>query len=441
MNRQLGMSWKKLRYNQNYRLVLAALLPCVLATMIYCWVQRLPQPFPDSRDYLELAHNLAASGQFKLNADVTATGEDSIIRTPGYPVQIAAAAWWFGRHGYFVVNLLSLFFLIFFTFKVAGQMGIKPRHTLLVLFLLSPGLLACTVSALTEVPFACWLVMMFYLLLRNRPGWAGLSLGVAVLIRPAGLYLFIIPCLWLLAKRRWVAAAIFLVAANVLPLAWTLRNYNDFGQVVYTTLDGHYLLDYKAGSYLSWRDNIPWNEMCFRLENQLPPGVSAIERNHRAGELGRQILRDNAVGFVLWMPRNLVNFLMPDITPLLERLELATGNRGTLDVLRRQGLMAAIKLYFGGNPMATALTIIYCGIYALMLMLLPLGIWFLWRRHCRWNLLLMLGIIAYLWVVPVGNLDWRFRMPVAALFFVLIAAGVAQLWTSRHQITGKFKRS
>jgi len=438
MNRPIRMQWKQLRYGQNYRLALAALLVCLPALLVYCWVHQLAQPFPDSGDYLDLARNLASYGHFRVSGDTTLSGEDSIIRTPGYPAQIAAASLIFGRHGFLVVNLLSLFVLAFMTLKIAARLGIKQRWSLLVLFLLSPGLVACTVSALTEVPFAAWLALTFYLLLRNRPGWAGLCLGMAVLIRPAGLYMFIIPCLWLLVKRRWWAAALFLVAANVLPLAWTMRNYNQFGQMAYTTLDGHYVLDYKAGSYLSWRDNVPWNEMCYRLENELPADVGAIECNRQAGVLGRQILRENMVGFILWMPRNLVNFLMPDITPLLERLELSAGNRGTLDLLRRQGVVAATKYYFAGNPPAAALTALYCAFYALVLLLIPFGIWRLWRQH-RMELLLMLGLIAYLWVLPVGNLDWRFRMPAAALFFLLTAAGIAQLWSWRHQIKSRSK--
>lgn len=431
--------WLRGWRNRNFRLTLAALIPCLPALLVYLLVWHEPQPFPDSRDYLDLAHGLVEKGQFRFSFDHTVNGEESILRTPGYPFQIAAAELWFGRHGFLVVNLLSLFGLALVTLKLADRLDLKRWYVVTALLVLSPGLMACTASALTEVPFAFWLMLGLYSLIRNRPGWAGLSLGVGTLIRPAGLYLFVVPLVWLLLRRRFWAAAIFLAAVNILPLAWTLRNYERFGYAVYTTLDGHYLLDYKAGSYLSWRDQVPWSTMCERLESQLPPEASPIERNFRAGEFGRQILAENAVGFILWMPRNLVYFLLPDITPLLERLKVTPGNRGTLDLLRRQGVAAAAQFYFRGHPAAAAVTALYAIFYGITLVLAVVGCRWLWRRH-RWELFLLLGVIAYLWVVPVGNLDWRFRMPAAALFFTLTAAGVAQWRASRYQIIGSRPR-
>jgi hypothetical protein len=201
------------------------------------------------------------------------------------------------------------------------------------------------------------------------------------------------------------------------------------------------MLEYKAGSYLSWRDNVPWAEMAARLNRQLDAKAAPIELDRQAGALGKKILRENAVGFLCWMPRNLINFLMPDITPLLERTHLTAGNRGTLDVLRRQGVAAACKAYFGGYPAAAALTVIYSCFYLLTLVLVPLGLWWLWRQPGgRAAVALLAGIVLYLWVIPTGNLDWRFRMPAAPLLFVVITAGLAvigpalniKIWRKDH---------
>lgn len=433
---------QRLWLRPGFRLALAAGLPCLAALLLYFHVAPLSQPFPDSRDYLDLSRNLVDHWQFRSSFDHTPNGEDSLIRTPGYPLLIAAFRPFFGDQAFFPVNLLCLFGTVFFALKLARRLKIRPRVTVLLLFLLSPGLITCTVSALTEVPFAAFLTAGLYLLLLGNPIMAGLSLSLATLIRPAGIYLFVIPALWLLWKqRRLLPVLVFALAANLLPAAWMMRNYVRFGSPVFSTLGGHYLLEYKAGSYLSWRDNVPWPEMVARLNRQIDAKASPIERNRQADALSKKILRANAAGFILWAPRNWIYFLMPDITPLLERTQLTVGNRGTLDILRRQGPIAAIRFYFADHPAAALLTVCYSLFYLLTLALLPPGIFHLWKSGQQTTVVLLLAVIVYLWLIPTGNLDWRFRMPAAPLLFIFIAAGYALLWSVRHKIRSKFRRN
>ncbi|MBN2642653.1 MAG: hypothetical protein JXR78_13450, partial [Victivallales bacterium] len=325
-----------------------ALAPCLLAVLLYCFVNEFPSPFPDSRDYLDLSTSLVEQGRF-IHSFEQGSGEYSITRTPGYPALIAIFQLFAGRHGFFILNLLFLYGTCVLTFKLADKFDIHAHKTLIALFVLSPGLITCSTAPLTEVPFCFWLMATLYLLTCDRFITAGLCLSMATFIRPAGILLFIIIALWILFKKKKVVyALLFAAAANVFPVGWSLRNYSHFGHYTYTTLSGHYLLHYKAGSYLSWRDDIPFDLMRKQLDAQLESS-HPIERDKEAGQLGRKILLDNFMGFCLWTPRNLIYFMMPDITPLFERLQMVSGNRGTLDILRRKGLFPAIRHYFSGN--------------------------------------------------------------------------------------------
>jgi hypothetical protein len=37
-------------------------------------------------------------------------------------------------------------------------------------------------------------------------------------------------------------------------------------------------------------------------------------------------------------------------------------------------------------------------------------------------------LLGYFWILPIGNLDWRFRMPVMPFLFILAVYGVSGLY-------------
>ncbi len=424
--------------NPRHRCFFAAIPPCLIALIIYCYASEFPSPFPDSHEYQELSKNLVEHGHFKYSSD-TSAGEGSLRRTPGYPVMIAAFRLFAGDHGFFPLNLVFLYGICVLSFKLASKFKIHSWKLLAILLTLSPGMIICTTAPMTEIPFCFWLVAAIYLLTVDSFVLAGLCLSVASIIRPAGILLFIIVLIWMLCNRKkTVHVLLFVAMANLLPVCWSLHNYAKFGYFSYTTLSGYYLLYYKAGSYLSWHDNVPFDTQRKQLGAQLK-STHPIERAREAGNLGRKILLDNFFGFCFWAPRNLVNFFMPDITPLLERIRVTSGGRGTLDILRRQGILAAVKHYFGNNMIAGIITLLYCIFYGLSWLLAPFGIWRIIR--CRQYALLCLvgGITAYLWIIPVGNLDWRFRVPAIPLIFIVMSSGFIYL-QSRYVIYKQKRR-
>jgi hypothetical protein len=129
-----------------------------------------------------------------------------------------------------------------------------------------------------------------------------------------------------------------------------------------------------------------------------------------------------------------VGFFLPGATDVLEVAGLTTGQRGTSDVLRKQGLLAAAKHYFGGEGASRSrLAWIYAvvGTVIGITFLQYLGVLiFLFRSAGRslpavaW-LLLGLIVIASLLSGPFGFP--RYQTMVVPLISLFAAAGWAKL--------------
>ncbi len=377
-------------------------------------------PFPDCDGYLRISHNL--------NGDYWATSKDDIysygIRTPGYPLLIALFHW-AGPADYLIPNALALFGIILIFQRLAQHFELRHHQWAPVLFLLTPGMIAVATVPLSETVFVFFVIAALIALFFGRHVISGLCLSAATLCRPAGMFLFIIFAAWLIWKKKsWRAIILFIFCANLFQGLWTGRNYLRHGSAFYSTIGNYMLLHYKAGSYLSWKQNIPFDEMREQLNRQLPETDDWLARNRIAGRLGRQLLLENFLGFCLWAPRDMINFFMPDINPLLERLRITSGNRGTLDVLRRAGPLAAFKHYFAGSPYAMILTLVYLVYYSLLWCAIGIGFVRLLQKRQYELLVGALFFIGYFLVLPIGNLDWRFRMPATPVLLLIALYGI-----------------
>ncbi len=408
----------------NYKVsknILWALLPCLAVVILTVIGGVKTFPFPDTMEYLALGRSLAADFSF-----------DSPIvyvcrRVPGYPFCIMLFSW-LGNYGFLAANLLFLFGITWFGMCLAEKWEIKHSYILSILILLSPGLITLASVPLSETAFIFFLILSIYWLVSGKILISSLALSAAVFCRPAGIFLFLLFAAWLIwKKKKIILILLFVAGANLLPAFWIIRNYVKYDYPVYTTLSNFYLLYYKAGSYLSWKNNIPFDDMRRALSKQVT-GANVFERSAAAGKLGREILLDNFRSFCFWAPRDMVHFLMPDITPLFERLHVISGNRGTLDVLRRKGLPAAFRHYFNNNTGAMIATFIYLGFYCLLFAAMAAGVIRLWVEKHYQKLIFGALLTGYFWILPIGNLDWRFRMPIMPFLFILAIYGANGLW-------------
>ena len=384
-------------------------------------------PFPDTAEYVALSKNLAK--------DFTFVSDNTYLcrRTPGYPFLMMLFSF-LGGYSFLAVNLIALFGISFFGIKLADKYSIKNSWLIPVLVCFSPGLITLTSVPLTEVIFAFFLILSVYLFVNDKFLYSGLALSAATFCRPAGIFMFLLFAGWMLWKRKKIVLVLlFIAGANLLPTFWTARNYIKYGYPVYTNLSNFYLLYYKAGSFLSWKNNVSFDDTRNELSKQTT-GDNIFEQSKSAGKLGRKILLENFWEFCLWAPRDTMNFLMPDITPLFERLKVISGNRGTLDILRRKGLRAAFNHYFKNNTGAITVTLIYFVFYCLLVAAITFGILRLLMEKHYSKIIFGTMLTLYFWILPIGNLDWRFRMPVMPLLFILAVYGINGLLKIIHDM-------
>ncbi|MFA7184901.1 MAG: hypothetical protein WC082_08410 [Victivallales bacterium] len=400
--------------------VLWASLPCLAVIILTLFGGVENFPFPDTAEYLRLGQSLAADFSFS-PPDIPLCR-----RVPGYPFCLMLFSC-MGSYNFLILNVLFIFGISWYGMRLMEKVNIEFAYLLPVLILLSPGLIALGSVPLSEIAFTFFLILSVYYLLSDRIIISGLALSAATFCRPISIVLFILFAAWLIReKKKTLLILLFIALANLLPLFWTVRNYVKYNYPVYTTLSGFNLLYYKAGAYLSWKNDIPFDEMRENLKKQVK-GNNIFEQSASAGKLGREIIFDNFPGFCLWAPKNMLNFLMPDITPLLERLHISTGNIKTLDRLRRKGLASAFNHYFNNNPIAIAITSVYLIFYIALFAAVAAGFIRLCMEKHYEKLIFGVLLVGYFWILPIGNLDWRFRMPVTPFLFILAIYSIKEL--------------
>ena len=416
--------------NKKVTNILWALLPCVAVFALTLAGGVKSFPFPDTVEYLELGKSLATD--FTFDSPKIPIGQ----RIPGYPFCLIFFTW-LGDYAFLAVNLLSLFGSTWFVMRLAEKWEIKYSYVLPILILLSPGLITLGSVPLSEISFIFFLIMSIYYFVSDKFFVSSLALSAATFCRPISILLFLLFAIWMLwKKKKVVLVLLFIVGANLLPAFWMTRNYIKYNHFSYTTINNLHLLYYKAGSYLSWKDNVPFDDMRNQLGKQVT-GDNIFEQSASAGKLGRKILLNNFWGFCFWAPRNMVHFFMPDITPLFERLHIISGNRGTLDILRRKGLLAAFNHYFNNNIGAMIATFIYLIFYFVLFAAMVAGTIRLWVEKHYQKLVFGTLLMGYFWILPIGNLDWRFRMPIMPFLFILAIYGAKGLLN--WQLTRKLR--
>lgn len=204
----------------------------------------------DSIGYMDLAQSLLADGSFDSDEHT------ETMRTPGYPLFIAAAQWLAGPGVEAVVVAQVLLFL-----GVTGLLfrlgdltaGRSVAWAAAFLWALNPNSMFWPLVILSETLFATLLVaslLASVLALRRRSMWlilvAGVLLSLAVVVRPIGIYLVPLWSLVFLVRgarwegwaRGWRGAAIMCVAGFSLVFAWSARNYAVRGEFFFSKISG-----------------------------------------------------------------------------------------------------------------------------------------------------------------------------------------------------------
>lgn len=221
---------------KKFLLVLAAGLLFRLAVILF---SNAPQ-VSDARDYDQMAVALAQTGTFRDNGVTTA------YRPIGY-VAFLAALYKISGHPLFLPQLLNvildgatllLLWLLFSRWK--DEKTALAAGTIFAFYL--PEIYS-TQYLLSEQLFVFLWVLSIYLWDKNREKhlpvfFAGLSFGLAALVRPVVLAWTAIPAITEAFRRRWMRFALFLLAAALVTGPWFCRNHQKFGVWALSTHSG-----------------------------------------------------------------------------------------------------------------------------------------------------------------------------------------------------------
>jgi uncharacterized membrane protein YvlD (DUF360 family) len=382
----------------------------------------------DSASYMAQAESLASTG-----AATNARGEPDTVRTPGYPLYLAA--WLVAGFGYAgaIVGQRILWLLVVAA-TTWGSFRLTRSATASVvagtITALDLPALQATTSILTETLATVLVVAAVFQAYRAArfssiadAMIAGALAGVAALVRPVAILLGVPMALAIAItgeRATWTRIAGVIVAASlVLPAAWTMRNYARTGVVTFSSIASINLLQYRAAGTLAIRD---------------PGGIDAnIQR--RQSELEEVACRQ--IEASLGKPC--------DTVPITIRATYYSGI--ALPIIAADPLAVAWQaarafgmiMFGGGANMLSGITglaesrtrVLALGYTVPLALLATAGLVFWWRvdRQAVWLILLT---IAYFVVMSLGVEAYsRFRVPFLPLYAMLAGGGAAMLLERR----------
>ncbi len=435
-----------------HRTILAIILALALAIRLMVLAMGLAGEgtlaTPDSANYIETARTLAVHGRFALSAQAPA----EVVRTPGYPL-LLAGVWRLtaGRAEIADAPASSIvapaavaqcvldMALVALTYLLGLRLGGRTVG------LVAAGMQACTavaiassVRTLADGPFAlattaAVLCLLSYLSGRRRRALlaGAVLLGIAAYIRPIGLLLPIPATVALLVAGRGVKPAAALCGVFCLCIApWIARNWVVADYRGFSAIGAVNLYDYGAVAVWAHQAGVSEDKMrrqaraTIRLQTLgLPPAAAAQRRGREA----LNVLAEHPALFVGLHLRASPVTLLPGATDVLEAAGASAGQRGTLAVLKRRGLVAGVRHYFGGHVAAMAMAVPM--VVVLAVTYLGAAVTAVRRLRPRMGAAGWLGLLTALTLLlaPGPASHPRFRVPVAPLLSAAGAAGVVWL--------------
>jgi hypothetical protein len=429
-------------------LVLAVALRLALVVAVNGHLERAISP--DSPGYIGPALNLIRGEGFINDG----------YRTPVYPLFIAFFYWLFGERSLPIIfaQILLSTLTVYMTYLI-GKILLTDAVGLLAAFFMAISIESIThaIFLLTETLFTFLFIgsILAYLTFRQsgKKRWvffSGVSMGLAILCRPIATYFpffFLILILFDQAKDirdRLIKSFLYIVSTLVFIIPWMFWNYASIGLATITTISNYNLLLYNAASLQA--NQLGQNEGQVRdaLKDQVEQALQArgltdtpLHRDLIYRELARKIIMSDPLRYVYLHVKNDVNTLLPGVTDLTEILGVTVGGKGTLAILNKDGLMAAINHYFEDKAWLIGLfapaILLLLFIYAADLV----GVGVLVKEKKWLALVILLLPISYLLLIPGAPSNQRFRVPVMPYICLLAAQGSIFLWYSAKSIYTK----
>ena len=398
---------------------------------------------PDTAGYLAPAKALASGNGFG----------GFLERAPGFPVLLAAVfRWpWLAELTFGLCGILTALPIYLAARKYAGNI---PALLAAGLFLFNPTAVANRPLWLTDTFFGLFAAWQCYFLLeylagkRNRDWLITIAIAaVGTLIRPINLA-WIAPALFIGFTMRGVAfrtklfrsaAGLLLFLAILFP--WQARN---------AALGAGYCIDINTGAMLHQNGAMLLAEVknsdfelekakmlkeldtLFQDKQRFPTVKSQVD--HRKKEYQKLIIKHPFI----WLKQQFQwKILLPDIPTGFEILGVTSAGRGTMGILAKQGLWAAVDHYFNGKVwlpftflpflLIVFLTYLGCGI--------QLGA-DLCRLKAGWiEIFFFLAFVEYYLFLPGAITAPRYQIPALPFAVVLAAMGLLKgyrFWQEKY---------
>jgi hypothetical protein len=413
-------------------LILVLLAASVTRVAVFLAARSSPRRFwsGDDRDYLPIATHLHAT----YLADSGRLFDLGLRRTPGYPLFVRAIYEVFGRHyaPVVAVQLVLSVATVAVTYWLASRL-LPHRYALLAAAVLAvdPASIVFANQLLTETLFTfVFMLAVTQLVIAWQRGstpagfFAGVLLGLAILVRPVAEYAPIVLALVVLLVavsgiRARAAVAVALVIGVVIPVgAWVVRNYEQTGVPIVSTIDGYNMLQYRAVGALVHSGqprSLAQHDVLVRLAARVRPGDNAAEVSRAELSVGFAILREHPVGAFEDWSRGEVKLLLGP----------ARSETSTLLTGRDSDKAGWFRALIAVDALVTA---------ALVLGALAGFVGLAVGRIKIPELWLLVVSAAYIVVVSGGHESYsRFRVPVDPILAVLAASAV--MWLRREVVS------
>ncbi|MBN1943959.1 MAG: glycosyltransferase family 39 protein [Phycisphaerae bacterium] len=400
---------------------------------------------PDSMEYLRLSHSILEEFHFEQH------GRAEIFRTPGYPLFMLSGIL-FGKHTWLGVALVQIgldVLLVYLTFRLGCALSTPRLGWWAALFqAITPVSAAACSRLLSDNLYTFLFLLAMLLFIRSfqaakpwRVILAGVTIAAACYVRPVGLVmatLMFVSMLFVQSLRKYSLVFAVVLFLGVAP--WVARNALEAKYWGFSSFASDSAYYYALPELKARREGIPAELIRLRADDRRRdarrdgayPGPAA---HRRAAEVAKAI-RADLPGYMAIHFKGCAGFWLPGGTDVLELWGVTTGQRGTVDVLHREGILAAVRHYFGGSTGAIVLGMAMAVIPLVQYLLAGVGVVagsLQTRLRLPPEVWLLVAIVVVTVVLPGPFGLPRYRIPVMPILNLAAAAGVVYLSDRRRK--------
>lgn len=398
--------------------------------------------WPDTSTYLHVALHLLHHGAYPV---------DTALRTPVFPTFIALIYWIAGERpwAFILAQVVISLMAVALTWSLGRRLVSRTAAVVAALLMaLSLDSITLSLQLLSETTFTFLLVLTLWYWVRfkdsQRPRLlvlAALLMGLTILCRPIAVLFpaLLAATLFIPPRGRTVAVArelvVFAAVVVLVVSPWIWHNGRGIGMRTLSTVSASNFLGYYAATVEADIRGVPdeqvRSELNGRIVNKLRElGLPDTEANRArvSTVLARPIVKAHPVRFVVLNLKADLRGLLPDIATPGDIIGVTTGGKGTLAVLKRDGIFAATAHFFRGQTWVIWVILPFVALLILTYVAAIGGVVMLVRARDWYPLAILLAPVAYCLLMPGAASTARFKVPALPYLSLLAGVGLHAAW-------------